>query len=441
MNTRTRLLRTFVRVSSRQKLNQLNVGNFRRLFATVPWTKAQKEKFEEVEELKKTIDVPGGKWVQEDYRNYEDVDSDDEADLDEETDANYFDDYSPQDGSALLEAEYSKAVAEMEDLEHNRLINLAIEREKAVKELDKHQTFFERVKYVPTFPESYPPTDVSQLDPTPIKRKCPRDLRRSPVIAQKIGTIRLFDEWGECHHCVVLRLDNVQVTDCNADFCPRGRLYTMQVGWGSRKLRQVPPRLLGQYNSCGVPPKKKLMTFQVGREMLLPNGTELTARHFIAGQYVDVMGYTKGWGFQGVMKKWKFKGGPASHGSTKFHRRPGSMGGSADPGRVWKGKKMPGKMGNKKHIATNLLVFRVDPKHNLLFIKGKTPGIPPKFCEVRDAYYRSPIRPPTPTFFPSPEEKELPEFTQVSSPDLDPFPEASFDQRDWVMRSTPDLPF
>lgn len=395
-----------------------------------------------MEELKKTIHVPDGKWVEEDSSNYEDIDSDDEADiLDEEEDADYFDDYSPQDGSALLQAEYKKAVGDMQEKEHDRLIRLAIEREKAIQEMDKHQTFFERVKYVPTFPESYAPTEVPQLDSTARKRPCHRDLRRSPVIAQKIGVINLFDEWGESHHCNVLRLDNVQVTNCDAEFCPRERLYTMQLGWGSRKLRQVRPRVLGQYNRNGVSPKKKLMTFQVGRKMLLPTGTEITARHFMAGQYVDVTGFTKGWGFQGVMKKHNFKGGPASHGSTKFHRRPGSMGGSADPGRVWKGKKMPGKMGNKKRTAYDLLVFRVDPQNNLLFIKGKTPGIPPKFVSVRDAFWRPPLCAPSPTFFPSPDETFLPEYTQISRPDLDPFPESSFDQQDWVMRSTGDLPF
>merc|ERR1719492_202780 len=109
----------------------------------------------------------------------------------------------------------------MEEDEQRRLIRLELERDKALSEMAPHEKFFERLRYTPTFPAEFEPTDVASLDPTPqrgpLKNK---NLRRTGVIGQKIGKIMLFDEWGMQHRCTVVRLDNVQVTWCEADFCP-----------------------------------------------------------------------------------------------------------------------------------------------------------------------------------------------------------------------------
>jgi ribosomal protein L3 len=97
----------------------------------------------------------------------------------------------------------------------------------------------------------------------------------------------------------------------------------------------------------------------VSPDALLPAGTPITAAHFVAGQYLDVTGVTKGKGFAGVMKRWGFKGQGASHGNTKSHRRPGSIGGRTDPGKVWKGKKMAGRLGGEQQTVKNVWVYKV----------------------------------------------------------------------------------
>ena len=123
---------------------------------------------------------------------------------------------------------------------------------------------------------------------------------------------------------------------------------------------------------------------------MLPVGTTLGASHFVAGQHVDVQGFTIGKGFQGPMKRWGFAGLPASHGTTKKHRAHGSIGNSQDPGRVWKGKKMAGRMGNRKRTVQNVFVYKVDPERNLLYVKGQVPGKAGLFLKVRDALRKPP---------------------------------------------------
>jgi large subunit ribosomal protein L3 len=109
----------------------------------------------------------------------------------------------------------------------------------------------------------------------------------------------------------------------------------------------------------GVPLARKLWECRVTDDALLPAGTPLTAAHFVAGQYLDITGTSKGKGFAGVMKRWNFSGQPASHGNTKSHRRGGSIGGRTDPGKVWKGKKMPGHLGAETKTVKNVWVYKV----------------------------------------------------------------------------------
>ena len=112
---------------------------------------------------------------------------------------------------------------------------------------------------------------------------------------------------------------------------------------------------------------------------------ELTARHFVPGQFVDVQGVTTGKGFQGVMKRWGFKGQPATHGVSLKHRSGGSIGNCQDPGRVWKGRKMPGRMGGKVRTQQNCTLYKIDPVRNLLFLKGAVPGHKGNYVAVSDA--------------------------------------------------------
>ncbi|XP_016419020.1 39S ribosomal protein L3, mitochondrial-like isoform X2 [Sinocyclocheilus rhinocerous] len=135
-----------------------------------------------------------------------------------------------------------------------------------------------------------------------------------------------------------------------------------------------PEGYLEVFRNAGVPPKQKLTTFCVSDNAIIKPGTPLYAAHFRPGQYVDVTAKTIGKGFQGVMKRWGFKGQPASHGQTKTHRRPGSLGPGGDPAKVFKGKKMPGRMGNIYDTTHGLKVWRVNTKYNILYVNGSVPG-------------------------------------------------------------------
>lgn len=134
---------------------------------------------------------------------------------------------------------------------------------------------------------------------------------------------------------------------------------SLQLGIGSKKMHKSQPR----HSKGGVAGswayKRKLAEFRVSEDGLLPEGTPVIAAHFNAGQFVDVTGTTVGKGFQGVMKRWGFKGGSASHGTSLAHRTPGSTGACQDPGKVWKGKKLPGHMGAVQRTVHNCWVHKV----------------------------------------------------------------------------------
>lgn len=159
----------------------------------------------------------------------------------------------------------------------------------------------------------------------------------------------------------------------------------LQVGAGSRKAKQATAPLAGHYRAAGVDIKRTAAEFRVSVCALLPVGTPLCAAHFAAGQKVDVAGTTRGKGFAGAMKRHGFAGQGASHGNSVSHRAIGSTGCRQDPGRVFKGKKMPGHMGNVRRTAQSLTVWRVDPARGLLYIKGAVPGGAGGWVEVTDA--------------------------------------------------------
>ena len=177
--------------------------------------------------------------------------------------------------------------------------------------------------------------------------------------------------------------------------------YTaLQVGAGARDAKAVTFPLAGHFRWAGVPIKRALAEFRVTPDALLPAGTRLHAAHFAAGQHVDVSGTSIGKGFAGGMKRHGFAGQGASHGNSVSHRALGSTGCRQDPGRVWKGKKMPGQMGNARRTVQSLLVYKVDAARGLLFLKGHVPGHAGGFVEVRDALRTPPreLGAPFPTF-------------------------------------------
>lgn len=166
-------------------------------------------------------------------------------------------------------------------------------------------------------------------------------------------------------------------------------ITALQVGAGSVKPKRAHGRQRGHCASAGLPDTKRVFAeFRVSGDALLPPGTPLLASHFVPGQFVDVTGTSTGKGFQGVMKRWGFRGQPATHGTSKSHRSPGGTGACQDPGRVWKGKKMAGRHGGRRATVQSLLVAKVDAGRGLIWVRGAVPGHAGGDLRVQDAVYR-----------------------------------------------------
>src|SRR3954463_12455903 len=209
---------------------------------------------------------------------------------------------------------------------------------------------------------------------------------RSGLVAQKVGMTRLFTQEGNHVPVTVLKVDGVQVI---AQRTQEKDGYTaVQLGIGTRKAKRVNRALKGHYAKAKIEPKRKLVEFRVDADKLVEVGAELAPSHFIAGQFVDVTGTTIGKGFAGPMKRWNFRGLEASHGVSVSHRSHGSTGGRQDPGRVWKGKKMAGHLGEEQVTIQNLKVVSVDDAKGFIFVKGAIPGNDGGYVLVRDAVKR-----------------------------------------------------
>lgn len=220
----------------------------------------------------------------------------------------------------------------------------------------------------------------------PISRNWTPTSKRCGALGMKCGMTHEWTKWGEWVPLTVIEIQDVQVVQQKVP--ERDGFYALKLGGGWQKRKRLTKADARQYEKVGMPLKRYMREFDVSEDALLPIGTSINARHFAAGQFVDVQGVTKGKGFQGVMKRWGFSGQPASHGASLSHRSPGSSGGAAGSmyaTRVFPGKKMPGKMGNKRRTAMNLFVYKVDPQHNLLYIKGSVPGNRGAIVRLKDA--------------------------------------------------------
>ena len=171
---------------------------------------------------------------------------------------------------------------------------------------------------------------------------------------------------------------------------PKPSITALQVGAGSVKPKRAHGRQAGHCAAAGLRDTKRVLAeFRVSGDALLPPGAPLLASHFAPGQFVDVTGTSVGKGFQGVMKRWGFRGQPATHGTSKAHRSPGGTGACQDPGRVWKGKKMAGRHGARKFTVQSLLVAKVDESRGLIWVRGAVPGHAGGDLKIQDAvYYR-----------------------------------------------------
>jgi large subunit ribosomal protein L3 len=210
---------------------------------------------------------------------------------------------------------------------------------------------------------------------------------RSGVIAQKVGMTRVFTEAGEQVPVTVLKMDNCQVVAQRT--VEKNGYAALQLGVGLRKVRNTPRALRGHFATASVEPKRKVAEFRVSPENLIEVGAELTADHFVVGQFVDVTGTTQGKGFQGVIKRHHFGGGRATHGNSVSHRTHGSTGQRQDPGKVFKGKKMAGHMGDERVTTQNLKIVKTDADRGLIMVEGAVPGARGGWILVRDAVKRA----------------------------------------------------
>eukprot|EP00761_Pharyngomonas_kirbyi_P012514 gb/GECH01012541.1/.p1 GENE.gb/GECH01012541.1/~~gb/GECH01012541.1/.p1 ORF type:complete len:423 (+),score=101.94 gb/GECH01012541.1/:1-1269(+) len=233
--------------------------------------------------------------------------------------------------------------------------------------------------------------------------------RRVGAIGLKLGMLPQMDSFGQRLPLTAIWIPDCQVTQVKTE--EKDGRYALQLGAMDTLARKVTKPLLGHFQRAGVNPKTVVSEFPVTKDALLPEGTTISARHFMPGQFVDVKGATKGKGFQGPMKRWGFSGLLATHGVSLAHRSHGSTGQRKSPGHVFKGKRMAGQMGNRQTQTKNLYVFMVDFKNDVIFLHGSVPGSTGSFITVNDALFKHfTTPPPFPTFVP-PEDENIASMT------------------------------
>ena len=201
------------------------------------------------------------------------------------------------------------------------------------------------------------------------------------IIGRKLGMTQIFDEKGnvipvtviEAGPCVVAQVKNVDTDGYNA----------IQLGFGSIKDKKVNKPMKGHFTKVKVAPAKHVREFRVDDVTSVNVGDEIKADIFTEGENVDIQGVTKGKGFQGVIKRHGQHRGPMGHGSM-YHRRPGSMGACSTPSRVFKGKKLPGHMGNVMVTIQNLKIVKIDMDKNCILVKGSVPGNKGAILKIKD---------------------------------------------------------
>jgi len=191
------------------------------------------------------------------------------------------------------------------------------------------------------------------------------------LIGRKIGMTQLFDEKGDVVPVTVIEAGPCTVTEIRSS--ERDGYTALQLGFGTNKEKRFTKPYLGQFTKRNLPPSRHLREFRIPDVSAYTLGQTLNASVFEKGEHVDVEGNTKGRGFAGIIKRHGFKGGHATHGPT-MGREPGSIGSSAYPSRVIKGKRLPGRMGGKPLTSKNLMVAGVDVEQNVVLVRGAIPG-------------------------------------------------------------------
>ena len=218
---------------------------------------------------------------------------------------------------------------------------------------------------------------------------------RTGLIAQKLGMTRVFNAAGEHVPVTVLKVEDCQVVAVRTG--EQNGYDAVQLGVAAAKPSRTSKAMRGHFAKAKVEPKRKLAEFRVSEDAMLDVGTQLSADHFVAGQFVDAIGTSIGKGFAGAMKRHNFSGLRASHGVSVSHRSHGSTGQSQDPGKVFKGKKMAGHLGDHRTTVQSLEVVSTDGIRGLIFVKGAVPGAKGGWLLLKDA-----VRVPLPENVPHP---------------------------------------
>ena len=191
------------------------------------------------------------------------------------------------------------------------------------------------------------------------------------ILGKKVGMTRLFGEHGKAVSVTVIEAGPCHIVQVKSK--ATDGYEAIQIGFGQKRENAINEPVRGHFKKANVPSLRFLREFRLDSVENFQVGEQLTVQIFSAGELVDISSVSKGKGFSGVMKRWGFKGGKASHGA-ETHRAPGSIGASASPSRVFKGLPMAGRMGGKRVTIQNLEVMKVDTERNLLIVKGSVPG-------------------------------------------------------------------
>jgi 50S ribosomal protein L3, bacterial len=195
----------------------------------------------------------------------------------------------------------------------------------------------------------------------------------SGLIAKSIGMTSIFLKNGENIPCTIIQMKPCYIVQIKT--IENDGYYSIQLGIDDKKIEKTNKSLLNHFKKAGLSPKKKLLEFRVNKINNFILGSSINIDFFKEGELVDVKGISKGKGFQGVVKRHNFSGvGERTHGQHNRLRAPGSVGAGSDPSRVFKGKKMAGKMGKKNVTIKNLKILKIDIDYNIMILKGSVPG-------------------------------------------------------------------
>jgi large subunit ribosomal protein L3 len=215
------------------------------------------------------------------------------------------------------------------------------------------------------------------------KSSCKDNKMRTGLVGKKVGMTRVFSAEGAHVPVTVLHIEGCQVVAQRTE--EKDGYTAVQLGVGRAKANRVSQGMRGHFAKAEVEPKAKLVEFRVSLDGLVDVGAEITTEHFIPGQYVDVTGTSVGKGFAGAMKRHNFGGLRASHGVSVSHRSHGSIGQCQDPGRVFKGKKMAGHMGDVRVTQQSLQIVKTDAARGLILVKGSIPGSAGSWITIKDS--------------------------------------------------------